>query len=58
MVIRLSGFHTRYRFQRLSLTWTMLTSGLDGLMSNKRMEYFRIQPRLTRLHAHPEMNPA
>ena len=46
MVIRLSGFHTRYRFQRLSLTWTMLTSGLDGLMSKKRMACFRIKARL------------
>jgi hypothetical protein len=35
--IRLSGFHTRYRFQRLSLTLTMLTSGLEGLIKYSRM---------------------
>jgi CubicO group peptidase (beta-lactamase class C family) len=28
--MRLSGFHTRKRFQRLSLILTMLTSGLEG----------------------------
>jgi hypothetical protein len=29
--MRLSGFHTRKQFQRLSLTWVMATSGLEGL---------------------------
>jgi hypothetical protein len=29
--------HTRHRFQRLSLTLTKLTSGLEGLIRNNRM---------------------
>ena len=34
--MRLSGFQTRYRFQRLSLTLTMLTSGFEGLIKYSR----------------------